>query len=193
MRMQVKRTPTAARAPTVFPALLLMLATPAGITAQDVSGDWDVRWAQAVRVSRGGAVEIQAWGDADLTLVQDGEHLTGTWTTQVHETVTWTFRGTVYDGRFSLESTGHDSDNPEFGRGRRRTLGGEVGRWPPGGIRRDALQRHASRAGPAPVQRGAGRRPHFTHARRRLLDRARPSQPTGRQPPHSSAYDQEYE
>ena len=114
MRMQVKRTPTAARAPTVFPALLLMLATPAGITAQDVSGDWDVRWAQAVRVSRGGAVEIQAWGDADLTLVQDGEHLAGTWTTHVRETVTRTFRCTVYDGRFSLESTGHDSDNPEL-------------------------------------------------------------------------------
>jgi len=112
--MQVNRTPTAARSPTVFPALLLMLATPAGIAAQDVSGDWDVRWAQAVRVSRDGAVEIQAWGDADLTLVQDGEYLTGTWTTHVRETVTWTFKGTLYDGRFSLESTGHDSDNPEL-------------------------------------------------------------------------------
>ncbi len=77
MRMQVNRTPTTARSPTVFPALLLMLATPAGIAAQDVSGDWDVRWAKAVRVNRDGAVEIQGWGDADLTVVQDGEHLTG--------------------------------------------------------------------------------------------------------------------
>lgn len=94
--------------------LLLLIGTVADVRAQDVSGDWDVRWAQAVRVESDGSVEVQAWGDAELHLVQDADRLTGTWTTHVRETVRWTFEGTIQDGRFSLESAGHDSHNPEL-------------------------------------------------------------------------------
>jgi len=63
--------------------LLLLIGTVADVRAQDVSGDWDVRWAQAVRVESDGSVEVQAWGDAELHLVQDADRLTGTWTTHV--------------------------------------------------------------------------------------------------------------
>ena len=54
----------------IFPALLLTMGMPADVLAQNLSGDWDVRWAQAVRVNRDGTVEIQSWGSADLSLVQ---------------------------------------------------------------------------------------------------------------------------
>ena len=83
-------------------------------TITDLTGRWDVRWASAVRVNRNGPVEIQKWGEALLVFEQDGESVTGTWTTNVPETVTWRLEGTFREGRLRLGSLGHDSDNPEL-------------------------------------------------------------------------------
>jgi hypothetical protein len=81
---------------------------------ESVSGTWQVRWAQAIRVEEDESVTIQRWGEAELALVQDGDEVTGTWTTNVLEEVTWSVRGTFRDGRLRLEATEHDSDNPEL-------------------------------------------------------------------------------
>lgn len=94
--------------------LVGLLAIPSSSLAQDVTGVWDVRWAQAVRINRDGSVEIQRWGDAELALTRDGTAVSGTWTTHVAETVTWTVAGTVEGDRILLEATENDSDNPEL-------------------------------------------------------------------------------
>lgn len=85
-----------------------------GAAAQDVSGTWDVRWAQGVRVNRDGTVEIQRWGDAELVLSQQGDRVTGRWTTRIQETVNWSVSGTLRSGHLRLEATEHDSENPEL-------------------------------------------------------------------------------
>ena len=92
----------------------LLASAPAPGKAQDVSGDWDVRWAQAIRVNTDGTVEIQAWGDAELSLRQEGTRLTGTWTTNVLEEVHWPVTGTLEGERLTLRATENDSDNPEL-------------------------------------------------------------------------------
>ncbi|MGD8281993.1 MAG: hypothetical protein PVF69_12610, partial [Gemmatimonadota bacterium] len=43
--------------PTALAATLVLVPAPA--LTQDVSGDWEVRWAQAIRVNGDGTVEIQ--------------------------------------------------------------------------------------------------------------------------------------
>jgi hypothetical protein len=87
---------------------------PGGVSGQDVSGTWDVRWAQGVRVNRDGSVEIQRWGDAELVLSQQGDRVTGRWTTHIVETINWSVSGTLQSGRLRLEATEHDSENPEL-------------------------------------------------------------------------------
>jgi len=59
--MTMKWTWAGVHSAIIFPALLLTMGMPADVLAQDLSGDWDVRWAQAVRVNRDGSVEIQTW------------------------------------------------------------------------------------------------------------------------------------
>ncbi|MCH7992558.1 MAG: hypothetical protein IIC35_09100 [Gemmatimonadetes bacterium] len=151
----------------IFPALLLTMGMPADVLAQNLSGDWDVRWAQAVRVNRDGTVEIQSWGSADLSLVQDGTRLTGTWTTHVGETVTWMFTGTAHDGRFSLKSTGHDSDNPELA----VVVGVRwEGAWADGHIEGHVAMRFEG------MRREPARRPFSAEPIERASDRERPSE-----------------
>lgn len=94
--------------------LLILPATPVQAIAQEVSGTWQARWAQAVRTHADGSMEIQRWGDAQLVIEQHGSQLSGTWTINVQERVTWTFEGTLEEGRIRLSSTGHDSTNPEL-------------------------------------------------------------------------------
>ncbi|MDA0313489.1 MAG: hypothetical protein O2992_15445 [Gemmatimonadetes bacterium] len=93
---------------------LILALTPAIANAQTTDVTWNVTWAQAVRINRDGPVEIQKWGDAELALTVDGGVVTGRWTTTVAEGVTWTVRGTLENGRLSLEATEHDSTNPEL-------------------------------------------------------------------------------
>jgi hypothetical protein len=95
-----------------FAAVLALAPAPA--LAQDVSGDWEVRWAQAIRVNGDGTVEVQGWGDAALTLSQDGALVTGTWTTNVLEEVSWPVSGTLEGDRLTLRATENDSANPEL-------------------------------------------------------------------------------
>lgn len=90
------------------------LATPLGSVAQDVSGTWEVTWAQAVRYEGDGSLEVQRWGEALLELRQDGDGVEGTWITDILEEVRWTVQGTVSGGRLALTSTGHDSENPDL-------------------------------------------------------------------------------
>lgn len=106
--------------------LLALAAAPVPMVAQDASGTWRVRWAQAVRTHADGSMEIQRWGDAELVIEQDGPQLVGSWTTNVLEPVTWSFEGTVEEGRLRLTSTGHDSTNPELAIVERMTWSGEV-------------------------------------------------------------------
>jgi len=105
------------------------LAVPSPAHAQEVAGSWNITWAQAVRY-KDGELEIQRWGTGMLKLDVDGEHVTGTWTTSVQETVRWTVSGTFSGGRLNLVSTGHDSDNPQLAiveEMRWRAVLGEVG------------------------------------------------------------------
>lgn len=81
--------------------------------AQDGSGDWEVRRAQAVRVKGDGTVEIQGWGDAALSLREDGGQVTGTWTTNVLEEVHWNVNGTLDGDQLTLRATENDSTDPE--------------------------------------------------------------------------------
>lgn len=98
--------------PTALAATLVLVPAPA--LTQDVSGDWEVRWAQAIRVNGDGTVEIQRWGDATLTLRQDGARVTGTWTTNVLEEVNWPVAGRLEGDRLTLRATENDSSNPEL-------------------------------------------------------------------------------
>ena len=93
-------------------AAALLFAAPAA--AQDVSGTWDVTWAQAVRNNADGSMDVQKWGEATLVLVQKGERVTGTWTTRVPGVVKWAAEGTFKDGWITLTATSHDSKDPEI-------------------------------------------------------------------------------
>lgn len=95
-------------------ALATLIAPAALLAAQDVSGHWDVTWAQAVRNERDGTMTIQKWGEATLELTQEGDRVTGTWTTRIRGVVTWKVDGMLRGGRLSLTATEHDSDDPEL-------------------------------------------------------------------------------
>lgn len=113
--MRISRTIAASsRARGILAGLSLLAVIAPPILAQDVTGAWDVRWAQAVRVNGDGSVEIQKWGDAELVLEQDGSRVTGSWTTDVLERVQWRLSGTIQNGRLRLEATDHDSTNEEL-------------------------------------------------------------------------------
>lgn len=86
----------------------------AAAAGQDVSGSWNVTWAQAVRNNQDGAQEIQKWGDATLSLHQQGERVHGEWTQTVLERVTWKVEGTLVGDRLTLSATDHDSTNPQL-------------------------------------------------------------------------------
>jgi len=86
----------------------------ASAACQDVSGSWNVTWAQAVRNNRDGTQEIQKWGDATLSLHQEGERVYGEWTQTVLERVTWKVEGTLVGDRLTLSATDHDSTNPQL-------------------------------------------------------------------------------
>jgi len=59
-------------------------------------------------------MEIQKWGHALLVLRQEGERVSGTWTTDVVGRVTWQVEGTLRDGRISLSASEHDSTDPQL-------------------------------------------------------------------------------
>lgn len=92
--------------------LALALCVPSA-AAQDVSGTWEVTWAQAVRIEADGRPLIQKWGQARLTLRQDGNSVVGTWKADVAD-VTWRLTGTVEGGVLRLRATEHDSGDPEL-------------------------------------------------------------------------------
>jgi hypothetical protein len=92
----------------------VVLALLPSATVAQVAGDWDVRWAQAIRVNGDGSVEIQGWGDATLTLTQDGDQVNGVWTTNVLEEVHWPVSGTLSGDRLTLRAGENDSTNPEL-------------------------------------------------------------------------------
>ena len=94
--------------------LLLAVTWPRPMAAQDVAGTWTVTWAQAVRNNRDGTQEIQKWGDAVLVLAQDGDHVSGEWTTTVLGRVTWKVEGSVQNGRLILSASEHDSNDPQL-------------------------------------------------------------------------------
>lgn len=110
------RTPSTGVRAALGGTLCLVLAAlpPRRAAAQDVSGTWDVTWAQAVRINRDGSVEIQKWGPATLVLHQEGDAVTGTWTTRAAGVVTWKVEGTLRDGRLELSARENDSDDPEL-------------------------------------------------------------------------------
>ncbi len=85
-----------------------------GAMFHDLVGEWDVRWASAIRNNTDGSVEVQKWGDALMVFEQVGDSVTGSWTTTILERVTWTFQGTFRDGHLRLGSIGHDSENSEL-------------------------------------------------------------------------------
>ncbi len=80
--------------------------------AQDVSGTWHATWARAVRTNRDGSMEIQKWDAATLVLHQEGDAVTGMWTTRVAGVVHWKVEGTLLDGRLELTALENDSDDP---------------------------------------------------------------------------------
>ncbi|MCH7565669.1 MAG: hypothetical protein IH968_17790 [Gemmatimonadetes bacterium] len=80
-------------------------------SAAGLTGEWDARWASGVRHNLDGSIEVQRWGDALMVFEQDGDSVTGSWTTWG---VTWTFEGTVQGAHLHLRSIRHDSDNPEL-------------------------------------------------------------------------------
>lgn len=94
----------------------LGLTSPGPVVGQadSAAGSWRVTWAQAVRNNRDGTQEIQKWGDATLILKQDGEQVSGTWTSTALDQVTWQVSGTFRDGRLVLEATENDSDDPQL-------------------------------------------------------------------------------
>ena len=147
--------PGATLAVTLLLAVLAPWWTATEAEAQDLNGEWDVRWAQAVRVNADGTVEVQRWGDASLALQHSGEQVTGTWTTEVRERVTWAVTGTVRDGRLLLVATEHDSANDELAVVERITWQAEV--------KDDRLEGHVMLVIRG-RQREPGRRP-FTAAR----------------------------
>ena len=95
--------------------ILTAWATAASVpaTAQDLSGSWEVTWAQAVRYNRDGTSEVQRWGKARLTLTQAGDSVRGHWRADAGG-VTWQVAGRVRDGVLRLSATERDSDDPEL-------------------------------------------------------------------------------
>ena len=85
-----------------------------GAMSSELVGEWDVRWASAIRHNTDGSVEVQKWGDALMVFEQVGDSVTGSWTTMILVRVTWTFQGTFRNGHLRLRSIGHDSDNSEL-------------------------------------------------------------------------------
>ena len=81
---------------------------------ESVDGVWAVDWPRAVRYERDGTMEIQAWGEAVLTLVQEGDRVTGTWATNIIEPVEWNVEGSIVDGSLKLEAHTNNSTNPEL-------------------------------------------------------------------------------
>lgn len=109
------RPPSGSSRLLVVAAVLALAARPVGAQeAPDIAGTWDVRWAQAVRVNRDLSVEVQGWGDAILQLEQDGSELSGTWTTEVRERISWSVTGSILGERVTLRATEHDSDDAEL-------------------------------------------------------------------------------
>ena len=86
-------------------------AAPSG--AQDVSGSWDVTWAQAVRYNRDGTSDVQRWGKARLVLAQEGDSVRGHWRADAGG-VTWQVTGVVGDGVLRLAATERASADPEL-------------------------------------------------------------------------------
>ncbi|NNF27185.1 MAG: hypothetical protein HKN73_08200 [Gemmatimonadetes bacterium] len=92
-----------------------VLTVPTGAGGQEsLDGVWAVDWPQAVRYESDGSMEIQAWGEAVLTLEQVGDRVAGTWATDIIEPVEWYVEGSYTDGQLRLEARTHNSSNPEF-------------------------------------------------------------------------------
>lgn len=92
-----------------------VLTAPTGVGGQEsLDGVWAVDWPQAVRYESDGSMEIQAWGEAVLTLEQVGDRVAGTWATDIIEPVEWYVEGSYTDGQLRLEARTHNSSNPEL-------------------------------------------------------------------------------
>lgn len=94
-------------------ALAAAMAIGAPCAAQDVSGTWNVTWAQGIRLERDGRVEVESWGGARLELSQEGDSVTGTWTRAIEGqgVARWRLAGTFRDGLLRLSGSEGTGDS----------------------------------------------------------------------------------